>query len=185
MPPQNPWRKVSTRVVYENPWITVREDQVIRPDGHPGIYGVVQTRPATGVMALTATNAIYLVGQYRYTLETYSWEIVEGGGDPGEEPLAAAKRELREEAGLVADHWAPLGPPLSLSNCHSDERAWLYVARGLRDVGAQPEGTEDLQVQVVPFAEALAMVDRGEIHDAVSVLAILRYVRQFRGHAAE
>lgn len=173
----NPWRRVASRVVYENPWIRVREDEVIRPDGAPGIYGVVETRLATGVLALTPADEVYLVGQYRYALDIYSWEIVEGGADPGERALEACKRELREEAGLIAAHWAPLGGEIHLTNCHSSERAYLYVATGLRHVGAAPEGTEELEVRKVPFAEALAMVDRGEIQDAVSIMAILRLDR--------
>lgn len=178
MASENPWRRLDSRIVYRNAWITVREDGVVRPDGQPGIYGVVVTRPATGVLALTEDGRVYLVGQYRYTLDAYSWEIIEGGGEPGESPLQAAQRELREEAGLEARDWTPLGGEIALSNCHSDERAHLFVARDLRHVGAAPEGTEDLRVKAIPFAEALAMVDYGEITDAVSVIALLRYARQ-------
>jgi 8-oxo-dGTP pyrophosphatase MutT (NUDIX family) len=177
MSTHNPWKTVSSRIVYQNPWITVREDQVIRPDGNPGIYGVVETRIATGVLAMTEAEELYLVGQYRYTMGEYSWEIIEGGSDPGEDALEAAKRELREEAGLVADHWEPLGGEIHLTNCHSSERGYLYVARGLQHVDQEPEATEVLQVKKVPFAEALAMVDRGEIKDSISILAILRYAR--------
>ncbi len=182
---QNPWRRLSSRIVYENPWIRVREDAVVRPDGAPGIYGVVETRPATGVIALTDDDEVYLVGQYRYTLDTYSWEIVEGGADPGETPLEACQRELREEAGLVAAHWTPLGAEIHLTNCHSSECAYLFVATGLRHVGAEPEGTEQLRVRKVPFHEALAMVDRGEIPDAVSIMAILRLDRLRRSRAQQ
>ncbi|MCC6145633.1 MAG: NUDIX hydrolase [Candidatus Hydrogenedentes bacterium] len=181
MSTHNPWQTLSTRVVYKNPWITVREDQVIRPDGQPGIYGVVETRIATGVLALTEADEIYLVGQYRYTMEEYSWEIIEGGSDPGEDALEAAKRELREEAGLVASEWAPLGGEIHLTNCHSSERGYLYVARGLTHVGQEPEGTELLQLKKVPFTEALAMVDRGEIKDAITIMGILRYARLRQG----
>ncbi len=177
MTQRGPWKTTASRVVYENPWITVREDQVIRPDGQPGIYGVVETRMATGVLALTDQDEVYLVGQYRYTLEEYSWEIVEGGSDPGESALEAARRELREEAGLVAEHWESLGGEISLTNCHSSERAYLFVARDLREVGASPEGTEDLVLKKVPLEEAIAMVDRGEIKDAVSIMTLLRYDR--------
>jgi len=103
---QNPWQTKSSRLVYENAWIRVREDQVTCPDGQPGIYGVVETRIATGVIALTPQHEIYLVGQFRYPTGEYSWEIIEGGTEDGEEPLAAAKRELQEEAGLVARTWS-------------------------------------------------------------------------------
>jgi len=119
---KNPWTTLATRVVYTNPWITVREDKVLRPNGSPGIYGVVETRLATGVLALTPEEDCYLVGQYRYTMHEYSWELIEGGSDPGEDALAAAQRELREEAGLTARDWQPLGGEIHLSNCHSSER---------------------------------------------------------------
>ncbi len=175
---KNPWTTLGTRVVYRNPWITVREDEVLRPNGSPGIYGVVETRLATGVLALTPEDDCYLVGQYRYTMDEYSWELIEGGSDPGEDALAAAQRELREEAGLTARDWQPLGGEIHLSNCHSSERGYLFVARDLEQVAATPDETEDLQLRRVPFREALAMVDRGEIRDSISIMGILRYARQ-------
>ncbi|MBI2433663.1 MAG: NUDIX hydrolase [Candidatus Hydrogenedentes bacterium] len=173
MSTRNPWKTLKSRVAYKNDWITVREDDVIRPDGKPGIYGVVETRLATGVVAMTPEREIYLVGQYRYAMEEYSWEIVEGGTDhAGESPLEAAQRELREEAGLVAEHWEPLGHEMHLSNCHSNERAYFFLATVLKQVKSCPDGTEQLQVKRVPLAEALRMVDKGEIKDAMSVLAL-------------
>ncbi|MCF6287421.1 MAG: NUDIX hydrolase, partial [Candidatus Hydrogenedentes bacterium] len=145
-PERNPWKTLSSEVKYQNPWISVREDQVIRPDGQPGIYGVVDCRVATGVLAFSEDDELYLVGQYRYALGCYSWEIIEGGAETGEDPLEACKRELQEEAGLVAERWEPLGHEIHLSNCHSSERGFLFVAHGLSHVGATPEGTEELQV---------------------------------------
>jgi len=180
MTERNPWTTLSSRVVYTNPWITVREDQVIRPDGQPGIYGCVETRLATGVVALTPSREVYLVGQYRYTMGEYSWEIVEGGSDPGEDALTAVKRELREEAGLVAARWRPLGGEIHLTNCHSNERAWLYLATELTEVPPDPEGTEELKVKTVPLEEALRMVDDGRIRDAMSILGLLRLDRLVR-----
>lgn len=180
MSDENPWKTLSTKTVYQNPWITVREDQVIRPDGNPGIYGVVQTRIATGVVALTETDDIYLVGQYRYATEMYSWEIIEGGADPGEAPLAAAKRELAEEAGLEAADWSQLGGELHLSNCHSSEIGFLYIARGLRQVPSSPEGTEVLKIKKAPFAEALADVENGKIVDGMSIIGILLAEKQLK-----
>ena len=170
----NPWKTLKSRVVYRNAWITVREDDVIRPDGLEGIYGVVETRLATGVIAMTPEEEIYLVGQYRYPLHSYSWEIIEGGSDPGETPLAAAKRELREEAGIEAAHWEPLGGEIHLSNCYSSERAYLYLATDLRRVASAPEGTEVLEIRKVPFADALSLVYEGVIKDAMSIMAIMR-----------
>lgn len=177
MSERNPWRRTSSRVVYDNPWIRVREDQVVRPDGEPGIYGVVSTRVATGVVALTEDRHIYLVGQWRYPLERYSWEIVEGGADEGEAPDDAIKRELREEAGLVAGRWQRLGAELHLSNCFTDEVALLYLAEDLEFVGDDPDETEELTIRKLPFDEAVRMVHDGEITDAMSVVAILRAER--------
>lgn len=177
---ENPWKTLGTREVYRNPWLTLREDRVIRPDGHEGIYGVIDTRIATGVCALTPERELYLIGQYRYPTKCYSWEIVEGGTDPGEDCMDAMKRELREEAGLVAGRWTPLGHEIHLSNCISSEIGYIYLAEELTEVGAEPEGTEVLEVRKVPFEECLAMVDRGEIVDAVSVLGILLLERYLR-----
>ena len=174
---ESPWTTLASRLVYENPWMRVREDQVLRPDGQPGIYGVIEARIATGVVALDEELRLPLVGQFRYTTNTYSWELPEGGAEEGETALAAAQRELREETGLVAEDWTPLGGPLHLSNCFSSEVGHLFLARGLRQVGAAPDGTERLEVVHVPFAEALRRVDAGEITDAVSVIGILRAAR--------
>lgn len=173
----NPWKTLSSQSKYKNAWISVREDQVIRPDGTPGIYGVVETKVATGVIALTPDNQIYLVGQYRYPVNVYSWEIVEGGAELDEEPILGAKRELREEAGLTASEWQQLGGPVHLSNCYSAETAYLYLARRLTQVGSSPDGTEMLEVRKVPFHEALEMVDTGLITDAMSIIAIFRAQR--------
>jgi len=171
---ENPWKTLSSRQVYENPWLRLREDKVIRPDGKEGIYSVVDTRLAVGVVALTQQNEIYLVGQWRYPLNSYSWEIIEGGGDPGEEAVETAQRELREEAGLVAKKWRPLGPEVHLSNCFTSERAVFFVAEELSEVKAEPDETEVLELRKMKFEETLAMVQRGEITDAMSVIAILR-----------
>lgn len=184
MSEQNPWKMVSTEVKYKNPWISVREDQVIRPDGKPGIYGVVETRLATGIVALTPNNEVYLVGQYRYPMEQYSWEIVEGGSEIGEDPLLAAKRELEEEAGLVATEWIQLGDELHLSNCHSNERGYVYLARGLKEVSMRPEGTEVLQVKKVPFTKLLEMIDTGEVKDGLTIVGAYRAERFLAGKNA-
>ncbi len=176
---KNPWKTLESKVVYKNPWISVREDQVLRPNGTPGIYSVVETRIATGVVALAPGHEIYLVGQYRYPMDEYSWEIVEGGAEDDETPLAAAQRELEEEAGLRARQWEQLGAEVHLSNCHSSERGFLFMARELETCEARPDDTEVLALKKTPFAEALAMVERGEIKDAMSIIAILRMQRRF------
>lgn len=174
MTPKNPWKTLSSRPIYENPWLRLREDQVIRPDGKEGIYGVVDTRLAVGVIALTPEKEIFIVGQWRYPLNRYSWEIIEGGGDPNEDGLVTAKRELKEEAGLVAETWRTLGGEVHLSNCFSSERAVFFVAENLTQVGAEPEGTEELELRKIKFLDALAMVDTGEITDAMTIIALNR-----------
>jgi 8-oxo-dGTP pyrophosphatase MutT (NUDIX family) len=171
---RNPWLTVASERVYDNPWITVREDRVIRPDGEPGIYGVVHFKNiAVGVLAVEEDH-LYLVGQYRYPLEKYSWEIPEGGCPEGEEPLRAARRELREETGLEATRWRMLGEAY-LSNSVADEYAVWYLATGLAARGRRPEGTERLDVRRLPLREALQMALDGEITDALSLVAIMGY----------
>ncbi|MDZ4835075.1 MAG: NUDIX hydrolase [Candidatus Melainabacteria bacterium] len=175
----NPWKTVNQQVVYDNDWIRVREDNVIRPDGKPGIYGIVQYKnKAIGILPIDEDGNVYLVGQYRYPLEQYSWEIPEGGCPEGEEPLEAARRELLEETGLTAANWQLLGTA-HLSNSVSNEEAFFYLATGLKQGIAQPDGTEELEHKRVHFTEALQMVAKGGITDALSVLAINSYAVQF------
>ncbi len=170
----NPWLTVSSKRVYDNPWITVREDRVVRPDGEPGVYGVVHYKNiAVGVLAIEEDH-VYLVGQYRYPLKTYSWEIPEGGCPEGEEPLHAAQRELREETGLGAVRWQMLGEA-HLSNSVADEYAVWFLATDLVPGEVRPEGTERLSVRRVPLREALTMALDAEITDALSLLALMSY----------
>ena len=171
--PANPWTTRGSRVVYTNPWIKVREDQIVRPDGQPGIYGVVQFQnKAVGVLPVDADGSVWLVGQYRYPLGLYSWEIPEGGGPIGEDPETTARRELREETGLVAGHLEPISLT-HLSNSVSDEVAHLYRATELTPGPSEPEGTERLQVSRISWDEAWEMVRGGTITDAMSVIALL------------
>ena len=162
------------RVAYENPWITVWHDEVARPDGSPGIYGVVHfANVAVGVVAIDDDDRVVLVGQHRYTLDHDSWEIPEGGVPADESPLVGAQRELREETGLTAATWTELCR-LELSNSVTDETAVLFVATGLTHGASDPEPTESLQVRWVPFEEALAMTLDGRILDALTVVALQR-----------
>lgn len=171
----------SRRVAYENPWITVWHDEVSRPDGTPGIYGVVHfANLAAGVVAIDADDRVALVGQHRYTFDEPSWEIPEGGVPATETPLEGIARELREETGLEAAVWRELCR-VDLSNSVTDERAILFVATELREGTAAPEPTESIELRWVPFDEALAMTFDGRITDVMSVVAIQRLALERAG----
>lgn len=174
-PYRNPWTRLAREKIYENPWITLYHDQVLRPDGQPGIYGVVHFRNyAVGVVALDEEERVLLVGQYRYSLEQYSWEIPEGGAVIGEEePLACAQRELAEETGYTARDWGEILRS-HLSNSVSNELGICFLATGLTAGTARPDGTESLQVRWVAFTEALRMIRDGEITDSLTLLGIQR-----------
>ena len=171
----NPWTRLSRRKVYENPWIEVYHDDVLRPDGRPGVYGVVHYRNyAVGVVALDEQERVLLVGQYRYSLGRYSWEIPEGGAVIGEEePLDCARRELAEETGYAAREWRELLRS-HLSNSVCDELGICFLATGLTPGVARPDGTELLQVRWVPFDEAYWMTVTGEITDSLTMLGLQR-----------
>ena len=173
-PEANPWTTLSSREIYQNPWIRLREDQVLKPDGSPGIYGVVEYRNrAVGVVPIDDSGHTWLVGQYRYTQHRYEWEIPEGGCPEGESLEDCARRELLEETGLVASSLEPLLIDLQLSNSVSNETAHLFIARGLRQEAPQPEDTEQLAVRRLPLTEAIDMAATGQIRDAMSVIALL------------
>jgi len=169
---QNPWTILSQKEVYENPWIRLTEFQVINPSGGKGIYGKVHFKHiAVGVIPLDTNRNTWLVGQYRFPLDQYSWEIPEGGGGKDEDPMEAAKRELLEETGLVAGDWTKI-LTLHLSNSVSDELAVIYLARNLEQKQAEPEETEQLVIKKLHFDEAVRMLDEGKITDSMSVAAI-------------
>ncbi len=171
---ENPWTFLGTQTVYENPWIKVRQDDVLDPSGKKTIYGVVTARHlAIGILPLDEEYNTWLVGQYRYPLGRYSWEIVEGGGKFDVDPIESGKRELLEETGITAQHWEHL-MTIHTSNCIADETAYLYIAKGLSFGQSQPDSNEKLQVAKVPFKEAYEMVLDGRITDSMSVTAILR-----------
>ena len=167
----NPWTVVDHKMIYENPWIGLTEFQVINPSGGKGIYGKVHFKHiAVGVIPLDEEWNTWLVGQYRFTLDQYSWEIPEGGGRMDEDPLEAAKRELLEETGLVAENWTKI-LTMHLSNSVSDEFGVIYLARNLKQKEAQPEETEQLAIKKIPFNEAVRMIDEEKITDSMTVAA--------------
>jgi 8-oxo-dGTP pyrophosphatase MutT (NUDIX family) len=178
---QNPWQTKSSKKIYENPWISLTEHQVINPSGGKGIYGEVTFKNyAIGIIAIDEDDLIYLVGQYRYPLKKYSWELPEGGGPLDQEPLDSAKRELLEETGLVAQHWEEV-LRMHLSNSVSNELGILYLAKDFEQFEAQPEETEQLEVKKIHFEEAYQMVIKGEITDSLTVAGILRVKLMMQG----
>ena len=170
----NPWKTLESEVKYDNNWIRLTEHQVINPSGGKGIYGEVHFKNlAIGILPLDEDYNTWLVGQYRYPLKAYSWEIPEGGGPLGDNPVDSAKRELLEETGMSAENWTEI-QRMHLSNSVSDELSIIYVATGLTQGIAMPEETEQLIVKKIPFEDVYQMVVRGEITDSMSVAAILK-----------
>jgi ADP-ribose pyrophosphatase len=173
-PEENPWIITSQKSIYDNPWINVTEYQVLNPSGNPGIYGKVHFKNvAIGILPLDADLNTYLVGQYRFPVDRYSWEMPEGGGPEGTDPLESAKRELLEETGLKAGTWTEI-LQIHLSNSVSDELSIIYLARDLAQFEAEPEDTEQLIINKVPFTEVYRMVCDGEITDSMTVAAVLK-----------
>lgn len=170
----NPWKKINTTEIYDNPWISVREDKVKTPTGKDGIYGVVTFKnKAIGIVPIDADGNIYFVGQYRYPIEEYCWEIPEGGGLIGkEEPLETAKRELLEETGLVAQNWTLIGR-IHTSNSVCNEEGFLFLAENLIQEKSNPEETEILHVRKIPLSKAVEMVLNFEITDSLTVAGIM------------
>lgn len=171
---RNPWRTLGIREVYDNAWIRVTAEDVLKPSGEPGIYGKVSFKNlACGIIPLADDGDTWLVGQYRYPLDLYSWEIPMGGVPRGEDALAGARRELREETGLTAARWETL-LECHVSNSITDEAGVVFVAEQL--TAGEPDfgDTEDLRIRRLPFAEALAMVMDGRITDLLSMAGILK-----------
>ena len=168
------WKTLESRVVYDNAWITLREDRVINPGGGENEYGHVHFKnKAVAIVPLDDDNNTWIVGQERYTLNEYSWEVPMGGSDEGEDPLQTAHRELKEETGLTADSMTPL-MRLHTSNSITDEEGFVFIARGLEVGEPQFDEMEVLEVRKLPLADVVAMIGRGEMTDAISVAAILR-----------
>ena len=175
---KNPWTTLSVREIYENRWIKVDEHQVLNPSGGKGIYGTVHFKnKAIGIIPVDEHNNTWLVGQWRFTLNSWSWEIPEGGGSFDVEPLASAKRELKEETGLSATHWKMI-QRAHLSNSVSDEEGFIFLAEGLTEGISELEETEaDMKVWKLSLREAIQMVIDGKITDSLSVMGLLAVAR--------
>jgi len=171
---KNPWTILARSTAYENDWIRVEHHDVLGPLGGPGVYGTVHFKhQATGVVPIDDHGNVILVGQYRFPLNTYSWEIPEGGGAHSDTALESAQRELREECGVAAANWKEI-LTMDLSNSVSDEGATAFLAWELSEVPSEPDETEKLEVTRVPFWDAVDRAKRGEIRDAISVAALTR-----------
>lgn len=171
---QNSWKTLSSELIYESAWIAVHKHQTINPAGNPAVYSVVNFKNlAIGIIPLSKDGYTWLVGQWRYPLNAYSWEIPEGGGPHGEAPVETAKRELKEETGIVAGKFEEI-MQLHLSNSATDEHAYVFIATDLSFEEAEPEETEDLKVKKIHISEAMQMVLNGEITDGISVAAIMK-----------
>ncbi len=176
----NPWQTLSTQFIYENPWIQVTESQVINPSGGAGIYGVVHFKnKAIGIVPVDDQGFTWLVGQYRYPLDEYSWEIPEGGGPLGVDALESAKRELKEETGMEAEQWTLISR-IHTSNSVCNEEGFIFLAQQLSFGESQPEETEQLVVRKVHLSEAVEMVMQNQITDSLSIAGILKAARMLQ-----
>ena len=175
------WITRSSEEKYDNSWINLTEYQIINPAGKPGIYGKVHFKnKAIGIIPLDDEMNTWLVGQHRYVLNEWSWEIPEGGGPLSADVLDSAKRELKEETGLSAERWTQI-LRTHLSNSVSDEEGFVFLAEGLTEGAKQLEDTEaDMKVWKLPFKEVLKMVLEGQITDSLSVMGILKVGRMFK-----
>jgi 8-oxo-dGTP pyrophosphatase MutT (NUDIX family) len=168
---KNPWKTLGTKIVYQNPWIKVREDQVIKPDGTRGIYGVVDLHDTVFIVALTPEEEIYLIRQFRYTTKIYSWEIPAGSSD-GQSLLKAAKRELKEESGLVAKRWEKVGKFQSMNGVGT-EIGWVFIAQDLSQTGDNHQAVEAIyNLKKFKFKKVLEMIKKGQLTDSQSITAI-------------
>ncbi|MGQ0829993.1 MAG: NUDIX domain-containing protein [Bacteroidota bacterium] len=171
---KNPWTTLKSEKVYDSPWIGLTKHDVLNPNGNPGTYSVVHFKNlAIGVLPLDKDHNTWLVGQYRYPIEQYSWEIPEGGGKRDVSPLDSAKRELLEETGIVAKKWTKI-QEMYLSNSASDEFCILYIAQDLSFGESEPEDEEQLEVRKLHFDELYKMVVNGDINDSLTVTAVLK-----------
>jgi 8-oxo-dGTP pyrophosphatase MutT (NUDIX family) len=170
----NPWKTLRSELVHESPWIGITKHDVLNPAGKPGTYSVVHFKNlAIGVLVLDKKLNTWIVGQYRYPINQYTWEIPEGGGNPQVDPVESAQRELKEETGITAGRWTKI-QEMHLSNSASDEFCVLFLAQDLSFGESEPEETEQLEVKKIPFEELYRMVCTGEVTDSLTVAAVLK-----------
>ncbi|GMQ27721.1 NUDIX hydrolase [Algoriphagus confluentis] len=173
----NPWKTLKKELVYENPWIRVENHQVLNPAGKEGLYGKVHFKnKALAIIPIDENHTTWLVGQYRYTLDEYAWEIPMGGGLIDQDPLESAKRELKEETGIFAAKWTEI-MKIHTSNSVTDEVGYIYLAEDLSFGATEFDETEVLKIIQLPFREALEWVMSGKITDAISVAGLLKAAR--------
>lgn len=176
---KNPWKQLSSRKIYDNPWIEVIEDKVVNPGGGESIYGKINFKnKAIGIIPIDEEQNTWIVGQYRYTLDEYSWEIPMGGGDRNTDVLESAKRELKEETGLRAKRWTNI-MRIHTSNSVTDEEGFVFLAQDLTPGETEFDETEDLVIRKIKLKEAIDMVMAGDITDAISIAGLLKAARIF------
>ncbi len=174
MEERGPWKTRSEELKYETDWISISHHEVIDPKGNPGIYGVIHFKNiAVGMLPLDENGNTWIVGQYRYPIKAYSWEMPEGGGKRNVATIESAKRELKEETGIIAEKWTKI-LEMDLSNSASDEQAVIYLAQDLQFEDAEPDHTEDLQVRKLHFTDLYEMVMKGEVRDSLTVATVMK-----------
>ena len=172
---KNPWTVKSNKLIYENPWIQINHHEVLDPSGKEGVYGKVHFKNiAVAILPIDEEGNTWIVGQYRYPLDRFSWEVPEGGCPVGSDPLDSAKRELQEETGILASDWKLIGEA-DVSNSVTDEVAMLYVAKDLSFTDQALESTEDIELLKIPFEQLYQKVVHGEIRDSLTIMTVLKY----------
>ncbi len=177
---KNPWKKLNSKVVYKNPWITVKEDKVIQPDGKKGIYGVVYLSGGVGIIALTPKKEIYLVGEWRYAINKFVWSLPSGMVEKNEKFLETAKNELEEEAGVKAKKWKCLGTNYESTGV-LNQKIKYYLATDLTEVGQKLEGTEKgMKVIKIPLKKAVELIKQNKILDGLAIIGIFKAIEYLK-----
>lgn len=172
---KNPWKTLNSKQIYESPWISLQVDEVINPAGKPSTYSITKFKKlAIGVIPIDKDGNTYLVGQWRYPFNKYTWEIPEGGGSFEVEPVESAKRELLEETGITATNWEKI-LEMDMSNYATNEVAHIFVATNLSFQPPQPDEDEEIEVKKVPIEKVFEMVMKGELTDSLTVAGIMKW----------